>query len=186
MKYKTRRSHSAQNVKFSLVETLKKLTASQHCLRTIKPWSEDYQMLPTFIRDKSSQCRDHKKKIARYCSLHGCPCCVKCIADKHKKCKEIKSLSDIIKPTKSSAVGDLLEKDLKNVRDNWNHTIAYLKSRIEKNNIQKRKAIEKVWSIRKSIENHLNRFEQKMFDELESNNWKLNINMTSLVQQMEQ
>ncbi|VDI29551.1 Hypothetical predicted protein, partial [Mytilus galloprovincialis] len=124
--------------------------------------TKDYHNLPKFMLEISSQCRDHKKKFELYCSFHACPCCVQCITDKHKKCQDLKPLSDILKQVKSSASVQLFEKDLKNVKENLEEIIKYLNSRMNTSNSQKTKAAEQIRSMRKSIDDFLNKLEQKI------------------------
>ncbi|VDI72070.1 Hypothetical predicted protein [Mytilus galloprovincialis] len=148
--------------------------------------ADDYQKLPTFMQEISSQCRDHKKMFELYCSFHACPCCVQCVTDKHKKCQDMKPLSDIIQQVKSSASVQLFEKDLMNVRENLDTAIKYLKTRVSTINTQKTKAVEEIQYMRKSISDYCNKLEQSILNDLESKHSKLKSNMASLVQQMEQ
>ncbi|CAC5391102.1 unnamed protein product [Mytilus coruscus] len=147
---------------------------------------KDYQKLPTIIQNISSQCKDHKKQFELYCSFHACPCCVQCFSDKHKKCQDMKPLSDILKQVKSSASVQLFENDLKDVMENFDTVIKYMKTRISSINTQKTKAIEEIKHMRNSIDDYLNNLEQTILNDLESKHSKLKLNMTTLVQQMEQ
>ncbi|CAG2203488.1 unnamed protein product [Mytilus edulis] len=146
--------------------------------------TKDYHNLPKFMQEISSQCRDHKKKYELYCSFHACPCCVTCITDKHKKCQEMKPLSDILKQVKSSASVQLFEKDLKDVKENLEEIIKYLKHRIKKSTIQKTKAAEQIQSMRKSIDDFLNKLEQEIIDDLDSKHSQLKSKMNTLLQQL--
>ncbi|CAC5391109.1 unnamed protein product [Mytilus coruscus] len=118
--------------------------------------AEDYQKLPTFKKEISSQCRDHKKKFELYCSFHACPCCVQCLTDKHKICQDMKPLSDIVQQVKSSASVQLFEKDLKDVKENLDTAIKYLKTRISTStiNTQKTKSVGEIRYMRKSINDY--------------------------------
>ncbi|CAC5374122.1 unnamed protein product [Mytilus coruscus] len=111
--------------------------------------SKGYQELPSFVQEVSSQCSDHNKKFELYCSSHACPCCVQCITDNHKKCQQMKSLSDILKEVKSPASVQLFEKNMKDVKTKLDNAIQYLKTRISTTNIQKTKAIEEIRSMKK-------------------------------------
>ncbi|XP_063418737.1 uncharacterized protein LOC134701517 [Mytilus trossulus] len=146
--------------------------------------TKDYHNLPTFMHDISSQCRDHKKKFELYCSLHACPCCVQCISDNHKKCQDLKPMSDILKQVKSSASVQLFEKDLKNVKENLEEIIKYLNSQMHTNNNQKTKAAEQIRSMRKSMDDFLNKLEQKILDDLELKHTQLKSKMNALLQQL--
>ncbi|XP_052097543.1 uncharacterized protein LOC127732533 [Mytilus californianus] len=147
--------------------------------------SEDYHQLPTFMQEISSQCRDHKKTFELYCSFHACPCCVQCITE-HQKCQDLKPLSDILKQVKSSASVHLFEKDLKDVKENLDTTIKYIKTRISTINTQKTKAVGEIRYMKKSINDYLNNLERDILNELESKHSKLKLDMASLLQQMEQ
>ena len=105
--------------------------------------TKDYKKLPKCMQEIRGQCRDHRNKFELYCSFHACPGCVQCVADKHKKCQDMKPLSDILKEIKSSASIQLLEKDLKDAKENFEEIIKYLSSRIEASYIQKTNAAEK-------------------------------------------
>ncbi|XP_063426841.1 uncharacterized protein LOC134710416 [Mytilus trossulus] len=148
--------------------------------------AEDYQKLPTFMQEISSQCKDHKKKFELYCSFHTCPCCVQCITDKHNKCQDMKPLSDILQKVKSSASVLLFEKDLTNVRENLDTAIKYLKTKMSTINTKKTKAVEDIRNVRESINDYLNKLEQDILNDLESKHSKLQSNMATIVQQMEQ
>ncbi|CAC5397511.1 unnamed protein product [Mytilus coruscus] len=148
--------------------------------------SEDYHKLPSFMQEISNQCRDHKKKFELYCPFHACPCCVQCITDEHQKCQDLKPLCDILKKVKSSASVQLFEKDLKDVKENLDTDIKYLKTRISTINTQKTKAVEEIRYMRKSINDYLNKLEQGILNDLESKHSLLKLNMATLVQQIEQ
>ncbi|CAC5391087.1 unnamed protein product [Mytilus coruscus] len=98
----------------------------------------------------------------------------------------MKQLSEILKQVKSSASVQLLENDMKDVRENLDDAIKYLKTRICTINTQKTKAVEKIRQMRKSIDDYLNRLERKIFNDLESKHSKLKTIMNTIVQQMEQ
>lgn len=60
----------------------------------------DYHKLPQSMHEKSNRCKDHDKNYELYCSLHSCPFCIQCIANKHHKCQDLKPLDDILKDFK--------------------------------------------------------------------------------------
>ncbi|XP_063426839.1 uncharacterized protein LOC134710414 [Mytilus trossulus] len=148
--------------------------------------ADNYKKLPTFMQDISSQCRDHKEKFELYCTYHACPCCVQCITDKHKMCKEMKPLLDILQQVKSSASVQLFEKDLKDVKENLDTAIKYINIRTNTINTQKTKAVEEIQHMRKSISDYLDKLEQDILNDLDSKHSKLQSNMSTLLQQMEQ
>ncbi|CAC5391103.1 unnamed protein product [Mytilus coruscus] len=148
--------------------------------------SQDYQKLPTFMQKISSTCRDHNNKLEHYCSFHACPCCDQCITDKHQNCADIKPLSYIIRQVSASASVQLCENDLKDMIENLDKAIKYLKARINTVNTQKTEAFDQILYTRKSVDDYLNKIEQKILDDLESKHSELKLNMACLVQQMEQ
>ncbi|XP_071160686.1 E3 ubiquitin-protein ligase TRIM7-like [Mytilus edulis] len=146
--------------------------------------TKEFHKLPIFMLEISGQCRDHKKKFELYCSFHDCPCCVTCITDEHKKCQGLKPLSDILEHGKSSASVQLLEKDLKNVKENLEEIIKYLNDR---NNIcksQKTEAAEQIRSMRRLLNDFLNKLEQDILGDLESRQAQLTSKMNTSIQQL--
>lgn len=113
-------------------------------------------------------------------------CSVQCIIDNHPKCQDLKSLLDTLKQVKSSASVELFETDLKDVKQNLDNAVKYLKSRISTSNTQKAKAVEEIRRMRKSIVDYLNKLEQQIIAELGSKHKRLISNMGTIVQQMEQ
>ncbi|CAC5374055.1 unnamed protein product [Mytilus coruscus] len=148
--------------------------------------TKDYHELPKFMLEISGHCRDHKKKFELYCSSHACPCCVQCVTHKHQKCQEMQQLLDILKQVKSSASVPLFEKDLKDVKEHFDEIIKYLNSRMDSSNIHKQKATEKIRSMRKSIDDYLDKIEKDLLDDLESKRSKLKLKMNTLLQQLTQ
>ncbi|CAG2214490.1 unnamed protein product [Mytilus edulis] len=167
--------------------------------------SEDYHNLPEFMQESGCKCKDHKKKFELYCSLQ-----VKCIADEHQKCQDLKPLSDIfekikysiadehqkcqdLKPLsdifekiKYSASVQLLEKNLKNLKENYDTGITYMNTRISTINTQETKAVEEIRYIKKSINDYLNKLEQDILNDLQSKYVNQNLDMVTVVHQMEQ
>lgn len=80
----------------------------------------------------------------------------------------MKPLSDILENIKSSASVQLLEKDMTVVKENFEEMIEYLNNRMNSNNGQKLKAAEKIRSVKKSIDEFLNKIEQDIISDLET------------------
>ncbi|XP_052106591.1 uncharacterized protein LOC127739060 [Mytilus californianus] len=143
--------------------------------------SQDYQKLPIVMQEISSTCRDHNKKFERFCSFHACPCCDQCITDKHQNCRDMEQLLDNDKQVKVS-----VENELREVNDDLDKAITYLKTRIRTIDTQKTEAFEQIRYFRKLIDDYLNKIEQKILNDLDSNHSELKLNMASIVLQMEQ
>ncbi|VDI64626.1 Hypothetical predicted protein [Mytilus galloprovincialis] len=144
--------------------------------------TEDFNKLPTYMKEITSQCKDHDEKFELYCSFHACACCIQCVTS-HKKCQDLKPLSDILSSTKSSVT--LLEKDLNNMKKNLVMILNYLKDGKDKNDVQKAKATEDILIMRKSIDTYLNILEQQFRGILETKHLKLKLNMNPLVKNIE-
>ncbi|CAC5374052.1 unnamed protein product [Mytilus coruscus] len=147
---------------------------------------EDYHKLPQFVQDISTYCQDHMEKFKLYCSYHACPCCEKCFGDKHKKCRDMKPLSDIVAQVKSSAWVQLLDKDLKDVKESFEEIIKYLNSRVNTCKIQRIQAFAKIQYMRNSIDELFYKLEKEIKDDLENKHSELESKMTTLLQQLEQ
>ncbi|CAC5381915.1 unnamed protein product [Mytilus coruscus] len=146
---------------------------------------ENYQELPSFIKGTSNLCKVHDSKFELYCSFHACACCVHCTTDKHQLCQTMTPLSDILKQFKSSAAVPLLEKDLKDLKENVDEIIEYLRNRLSSNSKQKTEAIQNIRSMRKSIDDYLNQLEQQLLKDLEIEHSKLKSEMETLLHRVD-
>ncbi|VDI24781.1 Hypothetical predicted protein [Mytilus galloprovincialis] len=147
--------------------------------------AENYHGLPSFIKATSNLCKIHGKNFELYCSFHACACCVHCTTDKHQSCQTMKPLPEILKQVKSSAAVRLLEKDVKDLNENFDDIMEYLRKRISTNANQKTEAIQSIRSMRKSIDDHLNKLEQQLLKDLETKHSKLKSKMETLLHQVD-
>jgi hypothetical protein len=65
---------------------------------------ENYQKLPSSILSIKNRCTTHGHRYEFYCTVHGTPCCVMCIRDNHRHCKELRPIHEITENAKSSQV----------------------------------------------------------------------------------
>ncbi|CAC5374957.1 unnamed protein product [Mytilus coruscus] len=147
--------------------------------------AENYQELPSFIKGTINLCKVHDRKFELYCSFHACACCVHCTTDKHQSCQTMKPLSDILKQFKSSAAVPLLEKNLKDLKENVDEIVEYLRNRLSSNSKQKTEAIQNIRSMRKSIDDYLNQLEQQLLKDLEIEHSKLKSEMETLLHEVD-
>ncbi|XP_071141819.1 uncharacterized protein [Mytilus edulis] len=147
--------------------------------------AENYHGLPSFIKATSNLCKIHGKKFELYCSFHACACCVHCTTDKHQSCQTMKPLPEILKQVKSSAAVCLLEKDVKDLNENFDDIMEYLRKRISTNANRKTEAIQSIRSMRKSIDDHLNKLEQQLLKDLETKHSKLKSKLETLLHQVD-
>ncbi|XP_052085866.1 uncharacterized protein LOC127723334 [Mytilus californianus] len=143
--------------------------------------AENYHELPSFIKGTSNLCKVHDRKFELYCSFHACACCVHCTTDNHQTCQTMKPLSDILNQVKSSAAVPLLEKDLKDLKENFDEIVEYLRNRVSTNAKQKSEAIQNIRSMRKSIDDYLNQLEQQLLKDLEIEHSKLRSEIETLL-----
>ncbi|CAC5417689.1 unnamed protein product [Mytilus coruscus] len=149
--------------------------------------AENYHELPSsiIIKETSYLCKVHDRRFELYCSFHACACCVQCIADKHQTCQTMNPLSDILKQVKSSAAVPLLEKDLNDLKENFDEIIEYLRSRIHTNAEQKTEAIQNIRFMRKSIDDYLSQLEQQILKDLEIEHSKIKSEMETLLHEVD-
>ncbi|CAC5358236.1 unnamed protein product [Mytilus coruscus] len=106
----------------------------------------DYQELPTSIVNIKLECEDHNQKLDFYCSIHSEPCCTRCVSEKHKDCRELKPLLEVVD-------GMIKEKT-----DN--------KSNLE---FKKKTLIAVVERVRKAINKHLDTIQGELLSKIGEN-----------------
>ncbi|XP_076084488.1 uncharacterized protein LOC143055240 [Mytilus galloprovincialis] len=147
--------------------------------------AENYHELPSFIKATSNLCKVHNRKFELYCSFHACACCVHCTTDKHQSCQTMKPLPDILKQVKSSAAVPLLDKDLKDLKENFDEIGEYLRNRISTNTKQKTEAIQNIHAMRKSIDDYLNKLQHQLLKDLETEHLKLKSKIERLLHEVD-
>ncbi|XP_052067424.1 uncharacterized protein LOC127706779 [Mytilus californianus] len=126
----------------------------------------EYQNLPTYITNIKQICSKHDEKYQIYCNEHECPCCSKCIVEKHTKCQYIVNLDDVVKNTKTSSAFLEIHETLNEVAENIKQI------RQDKNNnlktlLEKRKQIEcEIQQVRVNINQHLDKLQENFISEL--------------------
>ncbi|XP_063397749.1 uncharacterized protein LOC134682076 [Mytilus trossulus] len=145
---------------------------------------EDYCQLPEFILQTGNRCREHDKKYKLYCSFHACACCFQCFTESHPNCKEIKQLSDVLKNVKSSASVSRLESDLSDLKENFENITRSLKERITVMQSQKASALKEIKRSRKSINEYVDKIEQKMVNDLNIEHSKVEKNTEKMIIQV--
>ncbi|XP_071133291.1 uncharacterized protein [Mytilus edulis] len=111
------------------------------------------------------ECDKHNQPLHLYCPSHLMPSCDKCISTSHSKCTGITSLASVVEKTKIEHSKETVEKDinyslsildqlvtskLKNIKTGGNHCVGIQKS---------------INAIRKEINKHLDRLEEKLCQE---------------------
>ncbi|CAC5389010.1 unnamed protein product [Mytilus coruscus] len=145
---------------------------------------EDYCQLPEFILQTGNRCLEHDQKYKLYCSFHACACCFQCFTESHPNCKEIKQLSDVLKNVKSSASVSRLESDLSDLKENFENITRSLQERIKVMQNQKASALKEIKRVRKTIDEYLDKIEQKMVNDLSIEHSKVEQNTDEMIIQI--
>lgn len=144
-----------------------------------------YKRLPDFIIKTGNRCPDHDQRYELYCPNHSDACCLQCFTEKHQNCKDLKRLPDILSDIKSSTSMTCLENDLRDAKENCESIVIYLKGRLSTILKQKTNAIEEIYAIRTSLNEHLDKLEQRMVSELDSQHTKLKAKTEKLIDEIQ-
>ncbi|CAC5358241.1 unnamed protein product [Mytilus coruscus] len=142
---------------------------------------EDYQELPIYIANIKLECEDHNRKLDFYCSIHNEPCCTRCVSEKHKDCRELKQLPEVVDGIKSSAAFS----DLQDRVTDMSQVIGQLiKEKIDnKSNlqIQRTAVIAEVERVRKAINKHLDKIQDELLNMVRANEEQHRDNIDSMI-----
>ncbi|XP_052073832.1 uncharacterized protein LOC127711760 [Mytilus californianus] len=127
---------------------------------------DDYKKLPSFIIDIRNRCEKHDEKYDFFCKFHVAPCCVKCIKDKHKVCRDLNPLVEVLRDIKTSAKVSILDKELSILQENFEIIGKHLNSKIANLQENKTESLNEIRNMRVSINNHLDEIEKKIVDDL--------------------
>ncbi|XP_071141807.1 E3 ubiquitin-protein ligase TRIM71-like [Mytilus edulis] len=126
----------------------------------------EYQKLPSNVLEITQTCQKHKEQYQTFCKKHDCPCCRRCVIEKHNDCKDLTAIDDIVQNVKTSnaflEVEQTLVQMLENVR------------RIRKDRTENLKCIQDqrvkierhIKQTRKMINDHLDKVQESIIKEL--------------------
>lgn len=142
-----------------------------------------FQKSPGYIFEQAQFCAVHNDKYQVFCNQHEQPCCGKCVVDSHKLCKDVVSLSDMIKNIKMSTAFQDVEQCVYNFSDNIKKIRRdYEKSRTSLTN--ERNQIEReIKKTREKINSYLDSIQEIIVKELLES--EENINKTTLKSQIQ-
>ncbi|VDI21603.1 Hypothetical predicted protein [Mytilus galloprovincialis] len=147
---------------------------------------EDYQELPIYIANIKLECEDHNQKLDFFCSIHSEPCCTRCVFEKHKDCRELKPLPEVVEGVKSSAAFSDLEDRVKDMSQVIGQLIAeklYHQSNLE---VQSHTIITEVERVRKAINKHLNSIQNDLLHKIATTKGQQSENIDLLVRKLSQ
>ncbi|XP_071150335.1 uncharacterized protein [Mytilus edulis] len=86
---------------------------------------ENYNKLPSFIKQISHNCEEHACFLEVYCKSHDSLCCKRCLISSHKECKDTIFIEDFLTPSSriQSAALDNIEQVLKDLESNISSTL---------------------------------------------------------------
>ncbi|XP_063437994.1 E3 ubiquitin/ISG15 ligase TRIM25-like isoform X1 [Mytilus trossulus] len=126
----------------------------------------DYQRLAPSVLAIKNRCDDHEEKFEYFCDRHGKPCCIICIKDRHKECRDLKQISDLIKDSKSSNECITIERGLKNVLQTIDRVRKDRTDNILTLDDQATRYQNELREMKRAINDHLDRMESQFLDEM--------------------
>ncbi|CAC5417660.1 unnamed protein product [Mytilus coruscus] len=146
--------------------------------------SVEYKQLPALILEFSNWCDEHEKKYDFFCHFHDTAGFVTCIKDQHKECRDLSPLDDVIKGIKSSATVNKVKTELQNLNDNVVMIASHLDSRLIALEKQKVQCFEEIQRTRKSVNDHLDKIEKRILDDLDSGLFKIKSKLEKMLNEL--
>ncbi|XP_071179330.1 E3 ubiquitin-protein ligase TRIM56-like isoform X2 [Mytilus edulis] len=144
----------------------------------------EYKQLPVLILESSNWCDSHNKKYDFFCHFHDTAGCVTCIKDQHKECRDLSPLEDVTKGIKSSATVEKVKNELQNLNDDVIKITSYLDSRLISLQKQKVQMVEEIQCTRKSVNNHLDKIEKRILDDLDTELFKIKSKLEKMLNEL--
>ena len=178
-------SHGVQIVRRFFALIVQSTMIEIKCQKNTEHSIQDYQNLPTFVLETNNGCEYHDKRYELYCRIHECACCVQCIADMHKNCRDLSPLSDVLGVMKSSARVSHVERDLKDLADDFKEVENYVSEKANSIEVEKARCIDEIQHTRRSINDHLDKIEKQFRNDLSSEHIKIKSKMETLTSRVQ-
>ncbi|CAG2213209.1 unnamed protein product [Mytilus edulis] len=143
----------------------------------------DYKQIPHTIASINQYCPEHDKKYQHYCSLHEKLCCPPCITTNHKKC-DLLVIDEIIKTSKGSALFDIMEQSLKEMKKNIERIVEDRRQNLEAIKHQRQRFHADIKETREKINNHLDKLEQDIQQDIQAAEQKVISQINRFVQKV--
>ncbi|CAG2192551.1 unnamed protein product [Mytilus edulis] len=143
----------------------------------------DYKQIPHTIASINQYCPEHDKKYQHYCSLHEKLCCPPCITTNHKKC-DLLVIDEIIKTSKGSALFDIMEQSLKEMKKNIERIVEDRRQNLEAIKHQRQRFHADIKETREKINNHLDKLEQDIKQDIQAAEQKVISQINRFVQKV--
>lgn len=128
--------------------------------KTIKV--NEYDKLPSFIKDTSVFCSEHDQKCELYCCSHRQCCCNECLIESHVQCDKLETIQHVVKKVQTSPVLEDIEIDLKCLMVSFESVIKNRQENKIRMNAQKAVLMEEIHSVRKLVNDNLDEIEKKV------------------------
>jgi hypothetical protein len=127
----------------------------------------EYQKLPPFIVGINLLCDEHCEKYQTYCKNHEHLCCRKCVITRHKNCKDIVPLEDVVDNVKNSSSVQEMEHLLDDLATNIKTIIASGQDNIDVLNKTKTGIEKEIKQTRLAINGYLDKLETELIAKLQ-------------------
>ncbi|CAC5410903.1 unnamed protein product [Mytilus coruscus] len=151
--------------------------------KTIK--LNEFDKLPSFIKDTSVYCRDHDHKCEFYCCSHRQCCCNVCLKESHFQCEKLETIQDVVKNVKTSPALEDIENDLKCIMFNLDSLIKNRQENKTRINDQKLARMEEIKNVRKLINDKLDEMEKSLNDTMKSDVKELSSDLDNFLQDLD-
>ncbi|XP_071121938.1 E3 ubiquitin-protein ligase TRIM71-like [Mytilus edulis] len=129
----------------------------------------EYKKLPSFLVNIKLHCDKHDEKYSLFCKEHNECVCRKCIiSEKHKKCKEMIPVEDVIQNSKTSVVFTEIESSLQEMKGNITLILEDRQKNLSSLSDTKKKIESEILAVRQQINHHLDKIQDQFINELTS------------------
>ena len=126
-----------------------------------------YQKLPPFVVGINLLCDEHRERYQTYCKNHANLCCRKCAITRHKNCKDIVPLEDVVDNVKNSSSAQEMEHLLDDLTKNIKTIIASGQDNSDVLNETKACIEKKIKQTRLAINCYLDKLEKELIAKLQ-------------------
>ena len=127
---------------------------------------EDYNELPAIVQTLNYHCEDHDEKLDTFCTIHSCPCCIRCSLTSHKECSGVAPIKDFIPNVKSSPAMLDLGKTLKELNSFARRLTDDKEKNIQDIQTQRKEICDEIHKIRKSLNDRLDKLQETLIGSL--------------------
>ncbi|XP_063398526.1 uncharacterized protein LOC134683267 [Mytilus trossulus] len=129
----------------------------------------EYKKLPSFLVNIKLHCDEHDEKYSLFCKEHNECVCRKCaISEKHRECKDMFPVEDVIQNSKTSVAFTEIESSLEEMKKKISLILEDRQNNLSSLSAAKRKIESEILAIRQQINNHLDKIQGLFMVEVNS------------------